>query len=310
MADKVSILVLCGPTATGKTALAAALARRLGGEVVGADSMQVYRGLPIGTAAPTAGEMDGVPHHLIGFLDPAQPFSVADYVRLASACVADICARGRVPIVAGGTGLYLSSLVEGLRFAGEKAAPGLREELQQRLAREGIAPLYAELQQIDPAYAATLHPNNHGRVLRALELYRQTGRTMSWQLAHSRPAEHPYHALLYGLDFPQRSQLYARINARVDAMMDAGLLEEARGVYAHRGAYRTAAQAIGYKEFFPYFEGAAPLESCVEQLKQATRRYAKRQLTWFRRMAGLRWEQAADPAAAERIAAAWREWHA
>lgn len=310
MADKVSILVLCGPTATGKTALAAALARRLGGEVVGADSMQVYRGLPIGTAAPTAGEMDGVPHHLIGFLDPAQPFSVADYVRLASACVADICARGRVPIVAGGTGLYLSSLVEGLRFAGEKAAPGLREELQQRLAREGIAPLYAELQQIDPAYAATLHPNNHGRVLRALELYRQTGRTMSWQLAHSRPAEHPYHALLYGLDFPQRSQLYARINARVDAMMDAGLLEEARGVYAHRGAYRTAAQAIGYKEFFPYFEGAVPLESCIEQLKQATRRYAKRQLTWFRRMAGLRWEQAADPTAAERIAAAWREWHA
>lgn len=299
------ILVIGGPTATGKTALSVALARMLDGEVVGADSMQVYRGLTVGTAAPTEGEMQGVPHHLIGFLPPETPFSVADYVALAAGCIADICGRGRVPIVVGGTGLYLSSLVDGLRFAGEKADPALRAALQKRLEEEGAGALYEELRRIDPEYAAALHPNNSGRVLRALEIYHQTGRTMSWQLAHSRPAQKPYRALVYALDFPQRSQLYERIGLRVDAMMEAGLLQEARMVYRHRDAYATAAQAIGYKEFFPYFEGAAPLEGCVEQLKQATRRYAKRQLTWLRRMEGVRWEQAADLQAAVRMAAAW-----
>lgn len=294
MAGKVDILVICGPTATGKTAVSVALARRLGGEVISADSMQIYSGLCIGTAQATPQEMDGVPHHLVGFLSPERAFSVADYVSMASGCIADIAARGRVPIVAGGTGLYLSSLVNGINFTEQKTDPAVRERLQAELAQTGIGPLYARLRQIDPEYAAKVHPNNHGRVLRALELYEQTGRTMSSQLADSRPAEKPYHALVIGLNFSERAQLYARIDARVDAMMTQGLLDEARCVYEHRSTYRTAAQAIGYKEFFPYFEHDAPLDVCVASLKQASRNYAKRQLTWFRRMEDIVWLPAAD----------------
>ena len=307
MADKVKLLVLGGPTASGKTALAVALAQELDGEVISADSMQIYAGLAIGTAAPTPEEMAGVPHHLIGFLPPQQAFSVADYVARAGACISEVQGRGKVPIVAGGTGLYLSSLVEGLQFTGEKADPAVRQRLQAELEAQGIGPLYERLQRIDPPYAATLHKNNHGRVLRALELYEQTGKTMSWQLAHSRPPEKPYDALVYGLAFPQRAQLYERIGLRVDNMMEQGLLREAQCVYQHRDTYRTAAQAIGYKEFFPYFAGQAPLDACIEKLKQATRNYAKRQLTWLRRMDGLQWEQAADPSAVQRIAQAWRK---
>lgn len=307
MADKVRLLAVCGPTASGKTALAVALARQLDGEVVSADSMQIYRGLTVGTAAPTDAERQGVPHHLIGFVPPEQAFSVADYVAAAAACIADIAARGKTPIVAGGTGLYLSSLLEGIRFTGEKADPQVRRELQARLEKEGIAPLYEQLRAVDPAYAATLHPNNHGRVLRALELYRQTGKTMSQQLQASRPREAPYRALLIGLDTPDRAQLYARIEQRVDGMMQQGLLAEARLVWERREEYRTAAQAIGYKEFFPYFTGQAPLDDCVAKLKQATRNYAKRQLTWFRRMEGIRWEPAGDPAAARRVLARWEQ---
>lgn len=307
MADKVDVLAVCGPTASGKTALAVSLARELDGEVVSADSMQIYRGLTVGTAAPTLAERQGVPHHLIGFVPPEQPFSVADYVAAASACVAGIAARGKVPIVAGGTGLYLSSLLEGVRFTGEKADPAVRRQLREQLEREGIGPLFARLQAVDPAYAATLHPNNHGRVLRALELYQQTGKTMSQQLAASRPAEPPYNVLLIGLDFPDRAQLYARIGQRVDAMMAQGLLEEARLVWRHRTQYRTAAQAIGYKEFFPYFEEEAPLEPCVDKLKQATRNYAKRQLTWFRRMTDIHWEQAGQADTVQRVVRRWHE---
>lgn len=307
MADKVDLLAVCGPTASGKTALAVSLAKALDGEVVSADSMQIYRGLTVGTAAPAQEERQGVPHHLIGFVPPEEPFSVADYVAAASACIAEIAARGKVPIVAGGTGLYLSSLLEGIRFTGEKTDPAVRRALQEQLEREGIGPLFARLQAVDPAYAATLHPNNHGRVLRALELYQQMGKTMSQQLAASRPAEPPYHTLLIGLDFPDRAQLYARIEQRVDAMMAQGLLEEARLVWRRRAQYRTAAQAIGYKEFFPYFEADAPLEPCVDKLKQATRNYAKRQLTWFRRMAGIQWEQAGQAGTARRVIRRWQD---
>ena len=306
MADKLKLLAVCGPTASGKTALAVSLAKALDGEVVSADSMQIYRGLTVGTAAPTPAERQGVPHHLIGVVPPQAPFSVADYVAAASACIADIAGRGKVPIVAGGTGLYLSSLLEGIRFTGEKADPAVRRALQEQLEREGIGPLFARLQAVDPAYAATLHPNNHGRVLRALELYQQTGKTMSQQLAASRPAQRPYDALLIGLDFPDRAQLYARIEGRVDAMMDEGLLDEARLVWRHRAQYRTAAQAIGYKEFFPYFEGGSPLGPCVDKLKQATRNYAKRQLTWFRRMEGIHWEQAGRADTVQRVLGRWR----
>ena len=308
--DKRPVLAVVGPTATGKTALGVRLARRFGGEIISADSMQIYRGLDIGTAKVTPAEAEGVPHHCVDILPPEAAFSVADFTALAGRLAAEIDARGRLPILVGGTGLYIQSFLYGVRFTEEKAPDGLREQLAAELAARGPAALYAELQAADPDAAAAIHPNNHLRVLRALEHYRATGRRLSEQKAASLPAERPYRALVLGLDFAARSDLYRRIDLRVDRMMAQGLLAEAETVYRRRDCYRTAAQAIGYKEFFPYFAGQAPLDACVEQLKQASRRYAKRQLTWFRHMDGVVWLAADAPdlaAQAERLTAAFLE---
>lgn len=307
MAGLADLLVICGPTATGKTAAALALAKRLGGEIVSADSMQIYKGLPVGTAQPTAEELAGIPYHLIDFLAPEERFSVADYVRLASRTIEEIRCRGHVPIVAGGTGLYIESLVNGIDFTEVKSDPALRARIEQAFRDQGAQTLLARLAQVDPAYAAKLHAADQKRIVRALEWYIQTGETMSERLVHSRPAQKPYRPLLIGLAFPERAQLYAHINARVDAMLGQGLLTEARMVYDHRDTYATAAQAIGYKEFFPYWENAQTLAACTASLKQATRHYAKRQITWFRRMEGVVWLAADDPALAEKIAALWRD---
>lgn len=306
MADRVKLLVLGGPTATGKTALAVALAQLLDGEVISADSMQIYRGLPVGTAAPTEREMQGVPHHLIGFLPPEQPFSVAQWTQMAAQCIDDIAARGKTPIVAGGTGLYLTSLVKGVRFAPQKQDPALRRKLEQMLADEGAQALYRRLCELDPDYAKTVHPNHTSRVLRALEVCMLTGGTVSRQLASSLPEQPPYDARIWALNADTREALYRNIDRRVDAMLQAGLLREARWVYDNRQRFSTAAQAIGYKEFFGWFEGEETLEVCTARLKQATRRYAKRQLTWLRHMDGVQWERANDPLAARRIADAYR----
>lgn len=276
--------MLGGPTATGKTALSVELAKTFGGEVISADSMQLYRGLDVGTAKVRPEEMQGVPHHMLDILSPEESFSVADFVAHADRLIQDICQRGGLPVVVGGTGLYLSSLQNGIQFAPQKPQPQLRQQLEQELKEKGADAMYQELCQIDPEAAASIHPNNHHRVIRALEVYRTTGQTLSQQKAQSLPQEPPYDALLFYLDFPQREQLYRRIDLRVDHMMEQGLLEEARMVYQERERYKTAAQAIGYKELFPYFEGTAPLEECVEKLKQASRNYAKRQQTWFKRM--------------------------
>ena len=276
--------MLGGPTATGKTALSVELAKAFGGEVISADSMQLYRGLDVGTAKVRPEEMQGVPHHMLDILSPEESFSVADFVAHADQLIRDICQRGGLPVVVGGTGLYLSSLQNGIQFAPQKPQPQLRQQLEQELEEKGADVMYQELCQIDPEAAASIHPNNHHRVIRALEVYRATGQTLSQQKAQSLPQEPPYDALLLYLDFPQREQLYRRIDLRVDHMMEQGLLEEARMVYRERERYKTAAQAIGYKEMFPYFEGTAPLEECVEKLKQASRNYAKRQQTWFKRM--------------------------
>ena len=286
---------MVGPTATGKTALGVALAQALDGEVISADSMQIYRGLDIGTAKVTPEETKGIPHHGVDSLPPDVPFSVADFTGLAGRLTREIAGRGRLPILVGGTGLYIQSFLYGVRFAAEKAPEGLRAQLAAELAERGPAAMYAELQAVDPEAAAAIHPNNHVRVLRALEHFRATGRRLSEQKAASLPPERPYRALVLGLDFPDRAQLYRRIDLRVDRMLEAGLLEEAREVYDHRAAYQTAAQAIGYKEFFPYFEGTASLADCAEKLKQASRNYAKRQLTWFRHMDGVVWLDASSP---------------
>ena len=284
------MIVICGPTASGKTALAAALARELGGEVVSADSMQVYRRMDIGTAKPTAEEMGDVPHHMIDVADPEENYSVARYVQEAIPVVDGILARGRVPIVAGGTGLYIDNLIAGRQFAPFPAESGLREELQARARREGLAALAAELARVDPETAARLHPNDEKRIIRALEVWQATGRTLSQHDRESRAVPPRYAALTIGLDFADRADLRARIDRRVDEMMERGLEEEVRGLLA--GGLSpgcTAMQAIGYKELAAALAEGRPAAEGAEEIKLRSRQYAKRQLTWFRRNRDVRW---------------------
>ena len=299
------MVAIGGPTATGKTALSVALAKEFGGEVVNADSMQIYRGLDIGTAKPTAEERQGIPHHLMDFLPPEAPYSVADFTAAAAPLIEQLNSAGKLPIVTGGTGLYITSLMKGTAFAPEKTDPAIRARLQTEADEQGSAALYARLQQIDPAYAEKLHPNNLPRVIRALELFEATGRRMSEQQRAALAAEPPYRSLCICLTCRDRAELYRRIDRRVDSMLQNGVLEEAKLVYDNRETYRTAAQAIGYKEFFPYFAGEMPLNDCVNRLKQATRNYAKRQLTWFRHQANGVWlyvdEEPPAPRAAELV---------
>ena len=264
--------------------------------------MQLYKGLTVGTAKVTPEETHGIPHHAVDLLEPDQPFSVADFTALASRLEADLSARGKLPILVGGTGLYVQSFLYGVRFTAEKTPDGLREQLAAELKEKGPAAMYVELQAADPEAAAAIHPNNQVRVLRALEHYRATGKKLSEQKAASLPPEKPYRSLILGLDFPDRAQLYRRIDLRVDRMMEQGLLDEAKLVYDNRGRFKTAAQAIGYKEFFPYFAGESDVGPCVEKLKQASRNYAKRQLTWFRHMEDVVWLDASAPDVQERAA--------
>ena len=289
------VVAVVGPTATGKTALGVALAQHFSGEVISCDSMQIYKGLDVGTAKVTPEETCGIPHHGVDILTPDKPFSVADFTAMAGRLEREISARGALPILVGGTGLYVQSFLNGVRFTEEKASAGLREQLAAELAEKGGTAMYEELRQVDPEAAAAIHPNNQVRVLRALEHYRATGKKLSEQKAESLPPEKPYRSLILGLDFPDRAALYRRIDLRVDKMLEAGILPEAELVWQNRETYRTAAQAIGYKEFFPYFEGAASLEACTDKLKQASRNYAKRQLTWFRHMEGVVWLDAGAP---------------
>ena len=292
---KHSVVAVVGPTATGKTALGVTLAKHFSGEVISCDSMQIYEGLDIGTAKVTPEETCGIPHHGVDILTPDRSFSVADFTAMAGKLEQEISARGNLPILVGGTGLYVQSFLYGVRFTEEKAPVGLREQLAAELAEKGGAAMYDELKQADPEAAAAIHPNNLVRVLRALEHYRATGKKLSEQRADSLPPERPYRSLVLGLDFPDRAELYRRIDRRVDKMLEAGLLKEAQVVWQNRLCFRTAAQAIGYKEFFPYFEGTAALDRCTDKLKQASRNYAKRQLTWFRHMDGVVWLDAGAP---------------
>lgn len=291
MADlsKSRVIAVGGPTASGKTALSVGLAKAFGGEIINADSMQIYKNLDVGTAKPSIEERQGIPHYLLDFLPPETPYSVADFTAAADPLIQEITARGKLPLVVGGTGLYITSLLNGMAFTPEKTDPAIRARLQERAEAEGGAALYAELQSIDPDYAAQVHPNNLPRVIRALELYAATGRRMSEERVNARPAEPPYRSLCLCLTCRDRAVLYDRIERRVNLMVENGVLAEAKQVYDHRDTYRTAAQAIGYKEFFPYFEGTGSLDECTARLKQATRNYAKRQLTWFRRQNDAVW---------------------
>ena len=290
-AKRIRVVAVTGPTASGKTALAACLCRRFDGEVVSFDSMQVYRGMPIGTAQPTEEEMQGVPHHLIGFLSPMTPFSCAEYVKLAGQTVAEVAGRGKLPILCGGTGLYLDSLLRGGSFEETETDPGYRAELCRIAETEGAECIHAMLREVDPESADAIHPNNVKRVIRALEICRTTGKTKSELDRASRERPSEYDATLLGIRFDDRELLYRRIGTRVDEMLARGLVEETRelmqaGVF---DANATAAQAIGYKELFGYLAGTETLDAASETLKRATRRYAKRQMTWFSANPAIRW---------------------
>lgn len=282
------MLVIAGPTASGKTALAVALCHALRGEVVSADSMQVYREMRIGTARPTQAEMEGVPHHLVGFQPLDQPFSVSDYVARASRIVGQIRARGHLPVLVGGTGLYIRSFLQGLSFQGDGADPELRARLYAYARSEGNGALHARLAAIDPTAAQAIHPNNVKRVVRAIEIYRTTGKPPTQAARDARMEEPPYDPCFFCLGFQDRAALYRRIDRRVDQMIAGGLVEEARGVFAATSS-ETARQAIGYKELLPYLRGECTLQQAADAIKLATRHYAKRQMSWFRREQGAQW---------------------
>ena len=287
---KPDILVVCGPTASGKTALAAELALRLDGEVVSADSMQVYRRMDIGTAKPTPGEMRGVPHHMLDVADPWENYSVARYVEDAVPIVDGILARGRLPIVAGGTGLYIDNLAAGRRFAPFQPDSGLREELQSRVRTQGLPVLRETLERVDPDAAGRIHPNDEKRTLRALEVYLSTGKTITQHNRESQALPNRYTPLTIALNFTQRPWLWERIDRRVDEMMARGLEGEVRRLLAQgvpQGC--TAMQAIGYKELARAVREGRPIREGVEEVKLRSRQYAKRQLTWFRRDRDAHW---------------------
>ena len=284
------ILVVSGPTASGKTALAVGLALAHNGEVVSADSMQIYRRMDIGTAKPTRAEMRGVPHHMLDVADPEEDFSVARYVELAARCVNDILARGKLPIVAGGTGLYIDSLLSGRTFARFDPDSPLRRELEEELARRGGAALLEELARVDPDTAARLHPNDGKRIVRALEVYRSTGTTLTEHNAMTRSLPPRYDALTLTLAFQRREDMWARIDRRVDQMMAGGLVDEVRALLDSGVPDRcTAMQAIGYKEMAAALRGDGDTARAAEEIKLRSRQYAKRQLTWFRRNPDARW---------------------
>ncbi len=281
MEEKIPLIVVAGPTASGKTALGVALAKAVGGEVVSADSMQIYKGLSIATAKPTKEETDGVPHHLVDFLDPGEPFSLADYLEAARQTIRKIASKGKIPLLVGGTGLYINSVIDGIELGEGGSDPAFREMLRQKAKRYGNVFLVQMLAEFDPDSAKRLHPNNVGRIIRAIEIYHLTGKTMTAHIEDSRRKDSPYRLCYLGIQFSRRQILYDRIDQRVDQMVAAGLVEEV--FEASKQSLSTAAQAIGYKELLPYFSGECSLQDAIAQIKQSSRRYAKRQLSWFRR---------------------------
>lgn len=285
--DKPLVVVVVGPTASGKTSLGIEIAGRLDGEIVSADSMQIYKNMDIATAKPTPEELCQARHHLIGFLDPGEEFSVAKYKALATEAIDDIISRGKLPVVVGGTGLYIDTLINNTEFLDYEKSD-IRQKLEERLADEGVESLYNELIKVDPAAAERLHINDNKRIIRALEVYYSTGKTITHQCEMSHLNDSKYRFCVIGLTAQDRQYLYDRINLRVDIMLEQGLIEEAKQFFAlNLGS--TAKQAIGYKEIKPYLDGLVSLEEASDKLKMETRRYAKRQLTWFRRNDSINW---------------------
>ncbi len=285
--QKQKLFAIVGATASGKTALGVELAKKYNGEVISCDSMQIYQGLDITTAKPSIEEMQGIPHHLISVIPRSQNFSVADYVILANQKIQEIASRGKLPIFVGGTGLYLDSVLNGMQFAPQKETE-IRKKLLARAQTEGNQNLYQELQSLDPQAAQKIHVNNTVRLVRALEVCLTSGMTFTEYKAANLAADSPFDACIIGLAYQNRQDLYDRINQRVLRMAETGMLEEVREAY-QQGSVGTSSAAIGYKELIPWLEGSSSLENCIALIQQETRRYAKRQMTWFRRNAQIQW---------------------
>ena len=287
---QIPLIVICGPTASGKTALAVSLAKEVGGQIVSADSMQVYRGMDIGTAKPGMFEMDGVAHHMLDVADPCEKFSVARYCEMAEKCIRDIALSGGWPILAGGTGLYISSLTDGVKFCAEENDTAYRTELSKLLSEKGSSYLHGMLCELDPDGAAVLHPNDAKRIIRALESLKTTGLPKKERDRLSKIEGTAYKTFKIGLGCSDREILYKRIDARVDDMIKKGLIDEIRDLLESGVPVdSTAMQAIGYKEFIPFIEGREGLEESLELCKRHSRNYAKRQLTWFRNESDINW---------------------
>ena len=287
MDSKQKLLVIIGPTAVGKTNLSIEMAKRYNGEIISGDSMQIYRGMDIGTAKITKDEMQGIPHHLIDIKEPEENFSVAEFQLLVRAKINEIAKRGKLPIIVGGTGLYIQSVIYDYQFSDVPGDEAFRLELEERAKQIGNEALYKELQAVDPESAAQIHPNNVRRVIRALEIFHLTGKTMQ-DFQRKQQPDLMYETALVGLSM-EREKLYERINRRVDIMVEQGLLEEVKSLYNQGLRNCQSIQAIGYKEIYDYLDGSVTWEEAVEQLKQNSRRYAKRQLTWFRNKMDVEW---------------------
>ncbi|SEM70381.1 tRNA dimethylallyltransferase [Terribacillus saccharophilus] len=284
--DKQKVIVVVGPTGVGKTQLSIEIAKRYGGEVISGDSMQIYKSMDIGTAKVTKEEQQGIPHHLIDIRDPDEHYSAADFQADVEACVQDIAGRGKLPIIAGGTGLYIQAALYAYDFSEAKRDDSYQQQLEQEAQAHGPLHLHKQLQAVDPVQAERIHPNNVRRVIRALEIFHRTGKRMSDHEETEPDAR--YNAIMIGLDM-DRDLLYKQINLRVDKMLAEGLLEEVKRLVESGIQDTQSMRAIGYKEFIPYLEGKMDWEDTVDQLKQNSRRYAKRQYTWFRNKMNVDW---------------------
>lgn len=287
--NSIKVISIVGPTASGKTKLAVKLAQRFNGEIVSADSMQIYKGMQIATAKPTVAETEGIKHHLIDFVSPDEIYSVAMFIKDASRCIADINSRGKLPFIVGGTGLYVDSLLNNITFSEEQRDEKISLELYKIYEEQGIDKLLEMLSEFDIDSANRLKAErNPKRIIRAIEFYKTTGITITEQNEKSKLVKSPYNPIKIGINFKDREKLYERINKRVDLMLENGLLDEAKDVLSNKLSF-TSVKAIGYKELKPYFNGEKTLDECVEKLKMETRRYAKRQITWFKRDLDINW---------------------
>ena len=288
LCNKTPIVCIVGPTASGKTGLSISLAKEFDAEVISCDSMQLYKHMNIGTAKPTKEEMDGVVHHLIDIIEPSQEFSLAQYVTLAKEKIQEITARNKRVILVGGTGLYYSSLIDNVSLSPIESDKELRDEIEREYDEKGASEMLFRLKEFDPVLAEKLHENDKTRIVRAFEVFRKTGVALSEHQRLSKLSPSPFDACVIGLNFSQRDLLYSRIDKRVDLMFENGLIEEAKEMFSKQLS-GTASQAIAYKELFPYYRNEKDLEECKEFLKMQSRRYAKRQLTWFRHDKKINW---------------------